>query len=131
MNIFNKNDKINFVDDNDVFVGLDSRQACGESFGYFFSYDVPSSVERVRSGMADFRPDSQWVSDYCLKHRQFNPDFMLDLSFEEDGVYLVIFELVTDSGYPVYLTLFNNHNGYYSHGFSLTVNGVEKFNGYL
>ena len=36
MKIFEDNIKVNFVDENNVFVGYDMRQSCCEQAGYFF-----------------------------------------------------------------------------------------------
>jgi len=119
MRIFEKNGKTNFVDENDVLVGFDSWQSCCERFGFFFSSNVPTTMPGYEpEGLAENRPDD--LEDYS-----FDPNFFKagggDSQWDEGG--MATFKVLNGSQ-ELYLTLYNSHNGYYSHGFDVTVGGV-------
>lgn len=109
MKIFEKDGKINFVDDNNVLVGFDYGQCCCESFGYSITREIPSEC-----------------SDECLPESdldgyQFDRDFFQEGDESEfDWGGSVTFKLDKD-GDSVFLTLYNSHNGYYSHGFEMSI----------
>lgn len=114
MRIFESDIKINFVDENDVLVGFDRYDLCCENFGFFFSNDIPGDIECIPN---ENRPDN-------LDDLRFDPDF-----FEEshcgrlfDEGSSVTFKL-NGQNRQVFLTLYNAHNGYYSHGFTISVKG--------
>ena len=112
MKIFDRDGKYNFVDDNNVFVGYSSQHDCCESFGYFFSDTIPSS-----------RPESDEGVDIC-DGWQFDTKFYQEIN-PSDGYgegTLAIFRLVKDNE-EMFLCLYNYHNGYYSHGFSMLEDG--------
>jgi len=106
--------KINFVDNNDVFVGYDTAQDCCEDAGWFitdkitpYSYDVGDSKEV---------PDVTMYS--------FDPDFFEEVkSIDLDEGGEVAFKMVADGKPDLYLHLFNAHNGYYGHGFEVKHGG--------
>ena len=96
-------DSVNFIDENDNFVGFDMNSNCCEDFGWYItyepigfssSYNVKELTERELVG---FKFDTTFVDDY---------------DFDET----VVFRLVSDQGGVAYLHLYNSHNGYYSHG---------------
>lgn len=107
--------KVNFVDENNVFVGYDMAQDCCEHAGWFVSdspsepytsgYDEPEIVEGARDhDLEPYSFDVQW------KPRDV----------ESKGLYdggQVCFRLTADGKPDLYLHLFNSHNGYYGHGF--------------
>lgn len=106
MKIFEKNGKINFVDDNNVLVGFDYESSCCENFGYQLTETIPNSFNEGNNGID---PDKY----------QFDTDFfetLLNLDTYEGGA--VLFKL-DYQGKSIYLTLRNSHNGYYSHGFEM------------
>lgn len=117
MQIFERDGKFNFVDDNNVFVGFDNQQSCCESFGYLLTSEIPKS-ENTESE---------------FKETDF-PDWNFDTSFFQDGIDgfeehpqpdgggEVVFRLAKNEK-QMFLTLYNHHNGYYSHGFEMTVGG--------
>lgn len=111
MKIFDKDGKINFVDENNVLVGFDSVQWCCEDFGFYIS--ELSQFECMEEGRIKVQTNSP-VDDY-----NFNPNFF------ETHSEAVSFELVAQNKPNLYLFLYNFHNGYYSHGFTATVNGIR------
>jgi hypothetical protein len=117
--------KVNFVDENNVFVGFDYSSQCCENFGWHI--DEPSgktildecqSIEEVNKALED------WV---------FDPTYFKE-DREEKSMYdeknKAIFRLVKEDQ-ELFLYLFNNHNGYYSHGFKMFKEGVTLHNGWL
>lgn len=48
-----------------------------------------------------------------------------------DGGGAASFRLVSETGRDLFLTIFNFHNGYYSHGFEMTVGDESLLDGYL
>jgi hypothetical protein len=114
MKIFETDYKVNFVDDANVLVGFDNDQKCYERFGYFLSRNIPSEIEADEIDPEGFNFDTAFF-------RQIGPD---ETSFCDDCGGLVTFRL-TKGTEEIFLTLYNSHNGYYSHGFEMTVGGTK------
>lgn len=103
--------RINFVDENNVFVGFDSSQGYCEEFGFFLTKEKPAGK----------RPAD------ALEGLDF-PGFNFDTSFtpvqgllpsnDTDGGSLT-FRLVNAEGEELFLTIYNHHNGYYAHGYEM------------
>jgi hypothetical protein len=95
--------KINFIDCQDNFVGLDAHQFCCENFGWFVAEEVTSNI-----------PDKSLSLDGFWFDVGTHP-----LSIESDYDYrvedIVAFKCVNECGAVRYLHLFNHHNGYYCH----------------
>lgn len=104
MLIKEEGDKVNFIDEHDHFVGYDTGSGCCEHAGWFIS-DKP---ERFH--------DQQEGNTFDLKHYYFTKDPVIhgEGDFDEGG--MVIFTLGHIVFPPLYLHIFNSHNGYYSHG---------------
>jgi len=137
MRIFEKNYKTNYIDHNDILVGFDSQQDCCESFGHRWTYKpefsfVPSWEDECKPEPANLealvfdikffkREDHKWgggrvmfrlVVPELLRIRNDKETRRIQRQFLADG-------MLTEA----YLILFNHHNGYYSHGFEVTVGG--------
>jgi len=108
------NNRYNFVDENNVFVGYDADTSCCEDGGYILSKTIPTSTQEP-----------------SIKIVEVN--YIFDTSFFKEGVISqdeldsggsVVFKMVNknDPADVIYLTLFNCHNGYYGHGFDMTIN---------
>lgn len=98
----------NFIDRDDNFVGYDDSCQCCEQFGWFFS-DVPGVdkgwVDTVSTGFF-------WDTATPPVHPS-----TLETEYTYDKhASCVAFKAINDAGDVLYLTLFNEHNGYYSHG---------------
>ena len=128
MKIFERDGKINFVDTHNVFVGFDYTQDCCESFGYFFSTDVPDRIHEYNDDPFKKSIRIELTEDQ-LSHYSFNKKFINISGTGEDDNFAT-FKLIC-SKYKelnlkriVYLTIYNCHNGYYGHGFEFgKVNG--------
>jgi len=123
MKIFNDpktwSGKVNFVDDNNVFVGFNMASNCCEDYDWFLSHSAPT--------LGNYRDDSIRINDFEKASEGFNFDVdffeRVDAEGYEDGG-LAIFRL-SKGEEELFLTLYNFHNGYYSHGFSLNVGGID------
>ncbi len=126
MKIFDRDRKINFVDDNNVLVGFDSQQSCCESFGWALSRsysdgDIFLDVnDHPFSGENGIDPTGY----------QFDKDFY---KTDVSGIYVfdggsVVFRLVKNDD-EIFLLLWNSHNGYYGHGFSMELDGQNIHSG--
>lgn len=105
MKIFNRNGKMNFVDDNNVLVGFDYEECCCESFGWEIANPNDTQIK--------YNEDSDY-SGYV-----FDPAFCNELTGEEyDEGGAVEFRLVKGDQ-ELLLRLWNSHNGYYGHGFEM------------
>ena len=98
--------RVNFVDDNILFVGYDLGSQCCEWADWFIA-DTLQHEEREREN------DTPDLSGYV-----FDRDFFKELPLGDGG--MVIFRMVNGDK-EKYLHLFNCHNGYYSHGFTFSV----------
>lgn len=138
MRIFEKECKINFVDEADVYVGYDTGLLCCEDWGYFFSNSPPPPSGTNWRGYEDRRIE---LNPEDLEPFFFDPEFFVLNPWDASDSGHVAFRLVrrrrTDretrhkhreavsegGGYfeEIFLVLYNFHNGYYSHGFKCTV----------
>lgn len=115
--------KINFVDDNNTFVGFDFESNCCECFNYWIS--------KVRPVFGS----DEYLREIEIEGANF-PGFNFDTSFvhdpecgDEEGA--VTFRLTNEAGEELFLTLTNHHNGYYSHGFEMKKDGSVIHEGSL
>jgi hypothetical protein len=116
--------KVNFVDENDVFVGYDTQQGCCEDAGYFLSYKITGDIYGDDS---DVNVPSEELNHYCFKKAE--PTWVDSKDVESGGV--VAFLLEAPDRPNLYLHLYNNHNGYYSHGFQIVAGEEVIEEGYL
>jgi len=137
MRVFSSGDgweeKINFVDTNNVFVGYDMAFSCCEYFGWFIA-TAPCKYldpEGVVLG------EEVWYEGYVF-NTSWAPDkntvYNLSGHSKHDSytdTYIKIFQLVNAKGDKIYLHLYNHHNGLYSHGFEFRVDGELKDEGIL
>lgn len=118
MEIFDRDGKINFVDENDVVLGYDLTTQCCERAGWYLAEEEPAELaDNPAAADMSGRPSpdlSGWAFDpeYC---RDLGLTFHPDL----DDVNAVCFRLVNGAEQK-FLVLFNAQNGHYCHGFSLT-----------
>lgn len=109
---FERDGKYNFVDSNNVLVGFDAVEQCCETFGWVVS-DAPV-YDRITTETRGCRPDA-------LDGYAFDPDWFRADLYGEGGS--VMFRLFSRTGPDKFLVLYNHHNGYYSHGFSMVLPG--------
>jgi hypothetical protein len=116
-------EKINFVDNNDVFVGYDMGQCCCEGADWFIA-------DTITPYSYDSDDDSKEVPD--VEAYVFDKDFFQEVeSGDLDDGGMVAFKLIAENKPNLYLHLFNCHNGYYGHGFEVKHGGETVLNGCL
>jgi hypothetical protein len=118
MKIFEQNEKMNFVDDNGVFVGFDCDQCCCESFGYEILHTVPDILND--QSLKDSIIGDHEKSESFLKFFNFDVDWKCKCKDEldTDGGGWEIFRLTNANKVEIFLLIYNYHNGYYAHGFN-------------
>ena len=114
--------KVNFVDSNNVLVGYNLSASCCEHAHWTITEHEDGS------GLGCYSGDEGAVAEFNIDSYSFDPTFfkIVDSSYDCQAV---VFRLQHDcfhyprglpEGEPVelFLRLENNHNGYYSHGFT-------------
>ena len=123
MKIFTENkgsfkDKVNFVDENNVFVGYDMRQSCCEHADWFISIKYDTSTKKNYDNIAKFiKRISVKLSAKQLEKFVFDKTFRDSFAFDYGGGGEIFRIVNIKNNKEYYLTLYNCHNGYYSHGF--------------
>ena len=110
MKLFDREGKINFVDQNNVVLGYDTEQECCETAGWFIRDETYETV-----------PDYYLEDDSGLDDWVFDPEYFQETGIDSDEGCMAIFRLVNGEKQK-FLHLFNCHNGYYSHNFVFTNN---------
>lgn len=120
MKLFDRDGKINFVDENNVFLGYDMGQDCCERADWFIA-DAPKESEpgTDRDGVPDLEG---FVFDTAFFKHVDGGTF--------DGGGMAIFRIVNGST-ERFIHIFNSHNGYYGHGFDFAIGGKSIQNGVL
>ena len=118
MRIFETNGKINFVDDNNVFVGFDYSQDCCEDFGYKLIDKDGDEIDEKQSDIHLLQFDSSFYEE--------DNDYK---KYEYGGAGK--FRRVDPTGVEIFLIIWNSHNGYYGHGFEMLEDGKEIRRGCL
>jgi len=113
--------KVNFVDDNNILIGYDNEDDCCAQGGWFISDKKDEWLDETFKEEALDMPGWNFDMKYCefLEH----PD-----GYRESENDAAQFRLVKDDD-EKFLTLYNFHNGYYSRGFEVIVNGKEERSG--
>ena len=124
LKIFDRDGKLNFVDTNNVVVGFASYQSCCENWGWYITPEEPTEET------LDF---SRSDGDKDFPTYNFDPQYFVELTSQtiSEVNAAVVFKLVSNSAKDLYLVLYNCHNGYYSHGFTCTVGGIQTQSGHL
>lgn len=110
MKVFHSpNDKVNFVDKRNVFLGFDLGQDCCEHADYYISREPTKAYTYERDASKDLK-------DEDLEGYVFDKKFFERFD-DNDGGGTAVFR-ATRRGQPdAFIHIFNFHNGYYGHGF--------------
>ena len=127
MEIFDRDGKVNFVDENNVVLGYDTEDSCCEIAGWYFVGQEPTTVSPRLHGTGNPPEVPAWREMPDLRGWVFDPGWFKKLPDTVPGVLdegeAVAFRLVNydDPSCPLqkFLVLFNAHNDYY-HGFTFT-----------
>ena len=109
--------KTNFVDINNVVLGFDMIENCCEDFGWFI-VDEPCRNKDMFMEIKDQEKSFRYLGYYF--DTEYNENITINDDFKD--INIVIFKITNDEGDLKYIHLYNHHNGYYTHGFSLTKN---------
>lgn len=119
--------KVNFADQNNVVVGYDLEQNCCETAGWFLTKTLPCVWDEREYAWGGEKIDHKTVDldPYVFDTAYFNehPESP-DSANSMDSGGAVAFRL-TNGTDELFLVLYNIHNGYYSHGFTVEVGGVK------
>ena len=109
-------ERVNFVDENDVFVGFVDESMCCEEHGYFIIDECRDdlSITEVRQLSCDERGVAVELDGYVFDTTFNKGTDLLDGFCECE---MPTFRLTNGEGKEKFLCLYNLHNGYYSHGF--------------
>ena len=125
MKVFEQNGKINFVDDHNVFVGFDYNRCCCEQFGWVLTKKCPTQKVDVTKLVT-----KSYLNPYSYRFdTSFFKGLQNDTFYDAGGG--AIFRLINEKNKEYFLTIWNNHNGYYAHGFEMCDNEVKLFGGHL
>jgi hypothetical protein len=119
--------RLNIVDHQNRVVGFDYDKDCCETFGYrWWSHDgvdITATTGDTIDG-AVFDPNEP-ATPAVVVHAA---DVYDDLDAGDRVFFRVLFP---DGRDPIFLELYNSHNGYYGHGFEFLINGEVKRKGVL
>ena len=122
MKVFTKvlggEEKVNFVDENDVFVGYSMESDCCENFGWFINAKVSTTVIPSKTEIPGDLEGWVFDKDYIKK--------LTPSCVHEGG--MVVFRMVKGDE-EKFLHLFNCQNGCYNHGFSFGIGNATKHEG--
>lgn len=122
--------KYNFVDEDNVVIGYDASQKCWERASWFIASELQSGLKGEHMTQEDSADSFDW-EPWSIDPAFFNT-FEVTLDPDgEDSTSMVAFRLTSEGQEPIYLHLFNSHNGYYSHGFTVEVGGETTRKGGL
>lgn len=117
MKVFISKGKFNFVDENNVLVGYDMEQCCCEHADWFTNSEVV--LPPARGTKEAWPPEED--EEFEWADWRFDPEFFQDHQCDYlDAGGLAIFRMVNGDK-EKFLHLFNIHNGYYGHGFSMEI----------
>ena len=112
MKIFNNfEDRVNFVDENNLMVGYIMNRQCCEDFGW----RLYSEKMKVVCDSNSATPKAAFELDGYFFDKEYG--------YSKDGadgglVGSIMFKMTNPKGNVRYLELYNYHEGYYTHGFS-------------
>jgi len=127
MTIFDKtpnfNDKVNFVDKHNVFVGYHVDHHCCECVGWFIE-PLLTVYDNDVHGAEDWqRPPYPNMEPYVFDVAYFNVLPKVEDVDYDRVAHTIAFKLVCEGKPDMYLHLFNCHNGFYTHDFTFVDNG--------
>jgi len=118
MKIFNSEnsfeDKVNFVDENNIFIGYDLKQQCCEQAYYYITDEIIKPEVFNRKNIKDYSENNEILKDYIF-------DIENGITDIADGI---VIKLTSEGKKDLFLHLYNIHNGYYAHSYLIKNNDV-------
>lgn len=122
MNIIHHEGSLNFIDENDVFLGFREEQMCCEKFLFNLAYDQKMKKE---ISFYDLKELSSILNGYF-----FNTSYCVMYYDQVRDAKTAVFKLEKENEEDIFIFLSNRHNGYYSHRFNLSQVSMEYFEEY-
>lgn len=119
MQVFERGSKVNFVDENNVFLGYDINQECCEYADWFIADTPMATIPPKREGIPDLK---EFVFDTAFFEQVDGAEFEGGEQDFDRWTKMVIFRIVNGDS-EKFIHIYNSHNGYYAHGFDFTVDG--------
>lgn len=112
MKMFDYGFSVNFIDEDDVFLGYRLEQSCCEKAGYGLFWDGNCRKK------IDYDNDNEL--NEILEGYYFDVKFMRKYyDGKNTDTNYALFRIKKDGEKNIYISLSNKHNGYYAHGFEL------------
>ena len=108
--------KVNFVDDNNVFVGYDMAQFCCEDAGWFIADEPILQYMESLNPYNNIELKYKDLSNADISDFYFDTNYFKEVRSKYDDENLIIFK-ITNNNEDRYIHIYNSHNGWYSHGF--------------
>ena len=120
--------KVNFVDENNVFLGYDLAQDCCEHADWFIA---SKPVQVLRRQPKRIPTMDGWVFDttYFQEFNYANQPDGEDWNDLDSGG-MAVFRIVNGDK-EKFIHIYNAHNGYYGHGFEFKIGDETKQEGIL
>lgn len=134
MIVFDRNDKINFVDENNVVVGFDNVKKCCETFDYYITplLTFNKQIKTSNPNLTNYRFDPTFFKEKSIENDENNTPNEKQRRRQTQTTYTVFRLYSIDKQPDLYLILYNSQNKrYYSHGFECKVNGKVIHSGSL
>jgi hypothetical protein len=137
MKLFEKDYKVNFVDENSVLVGYGMEHQCCEDFGWYIrdqeDFNIPA-IPKNTHGVLRGNPDID-LTGYFFDTFFIHQDYVGNVDCVPEQGIVVVFRMHQFEKHErvnqKYLHLFNKHNGYYTHGFAMSHNQKDLWKGKL
>lgn len=113
---------VNFVDNNDVAVGYSLQQDCCEYADWFISEKYPTELVCDKTG--NVIKEDHDISNFNFDKEYFKEEPLKGVEGEASVIFRLVGKFGTDKeGQELFLCIFNSHNGYYGHGFTVKISG--------
>jgi hypothetical protein len=126
--------KVNFVDENNVFVGFDADTQCCEQHGWYICKNITNKDPNLDN--IECVVDDTFTLPHVnriLEGWVFDENFFEEITSQKeyyDERNIGVFRLI-QGDQSMYLHLYNQHNGYYSHGFTMMKGDEYLHEGHL
>jgi len=130
MKIFNSSnsawdEKVNFIDENNVILGYDMAQDCCENADWYITNDEPKSID-IDHDNGDLDGVNKDIIDFVFDTSYFKSLECCDCDVLDGAVFRIYNEECEK-----FIVIFNSHNGHYSHGFDFKDGDKEIESGSL
>lgn len=130
--------KVNFVDENNVYFGYDMSGQCCENYGWYINDEISlpktwdefdkihknsyQNIEEINKELNDFVFDTSYFKEHIAKPGQ--EDFF-------SCSFIAITLRIINKDRQKYIHVYNCHDGYYAHGFEFKINEIVVKEGKL